>query len=174
MTKKNHYIVLPLTSNFSATYCSCLAQNDKKIFGTIRTKCLCQWPQLYSFDSNYLFSCLQVTVNWFQMQQAQVVSLPVNFQSLCENAKLYEPGLCYTEFVKSLPSDRTRVESFSFDISGTQNTGYVYIPIRNFFPAQNIPTEMSIQENLFWNHYSKFCFSKLAKACLFFFQIFDF
>uniref|UniRef100_A0A671PF87 Rho GTPase-activating protein 29 n=1 Tax=Sinocyclocheilus anshuiensis TaxID=1608454 RepID=A0A671PF87_9TELE len=49
-----------------------------------------------------------VTVNWFQMQQAQVVSLPVNFQSLCENAKLYEPGLCYTEFVKSLPSDSTR------------------------------------------------------------------
>uniref|UniRef100_A0A673I868 Rho GTPase-activating protein 29 n=1 Tax=Sinocyclocheilus rhinocerous TaxID=307959 RepID=A0A673I868_9TELE len=64
-----------------------------------------------------------VTVNWFQMQQAQVVSLPVNYQSLCENAKLYEPGLCYTEFVKSLPSDSTRVESFSFDISGTQNTG---------------------------------------------------
>uniref|UniRef100_A0A672RKT5 Rho GTPase-activating protein 29 n=1 Tax=Sinocyclocheilus grahami TaxID=75366 RepID=A0A672RKT5_SINGR len=64
-----------------------------------------------------------VTVNWFQMQQVQVVSLPVNFQSLCENAKLYEPGLCYTEFVKSLPSDSTRVESFSFDISGTQNTG---------------------------------------------------
>uniref|UniRef100_A0A673IE23 Rho GTPase-activating protein 29 n=1 Tax=Sinocyclocheilus rhinocerous TaxID=307959 RepID=A0A673IE23_9TELE len=64
-----------------------------------------------------------MTVNWFQMQQVQVVSLPVNFQSLCENAKLYEPGLCYTEFVKSLPSGRTRVESFSFDISGTQNTG---------------------------------------------------
>uniref|UniRef100_A0A673IE26 Rho GTPase-activating protein 29 n=1 Tax=Sinocyclocheilus rhinocerous TaxID=307959 RepID=A0A673IE26_9TELE len=52
-----------------------------------------------------------MTVNWFQMQQVQVVSLPVNFQSLCENAKLYEPGLCYTEFVKSLPSGRTRVES---------------------------------------------------------------
>ncbi|XP_009295801.1 rho GTPase-activating protein 29 isoform X2 [Danio rerio] len=64
-----------------------------------------------------------VTVNWFQMQQAQVASLPINFQSLCENSKLYEPGLCYTEFVKSLPSDRSRVESFSFDISSTHNTG---------------------------------------------------
>ncbi|XP_051538231.1 rho GTPase-activating protein 29-like isoform X1 [Myxocyprinus asiaticus] len=64
-----------------------------------------------------------VTVNWFQMQQAQVVSLPVNFQTLCENSKLYEPGLCYTEFVKSLPSDQTRGESFSFDFSGIQNTG---------------------------------------------------
>ncbi|KAI7792656.1 rho GTPase-activating protein 29 isoform X1 [Triplophysa rosa] len=64
-----------------------------------------------------------VTVNWFQLQQAQVVSLPVNFQSLCENAKLYEPGLCYTEFVKSLPSDRTRGESFTFNIPATQNSG---------------------------------------------------
>ncbi|XP_073686931.1 rho GTPase-activating protein 29 [Garra rufa] len=81
---------------------------------------LSQMPNLIII---YIFSCLQVTVNWFQMQQAQVVSLPVNFQSLCENAKLYEPGLCYTDFVKSLPSDRTRVESFSFDTCGTQNTG---------------------------------------------------
>ncbi|KAM4722901.1 rho GTPase-activating protein 29 [Rhinophrynus dorsalis] len=45
------------------------------------------------------------TVNLFQMQHAQVVSLPVNYQSLCENAKLYEPGHQYSEFVKSLPKD---------------------------------------------------------------------
>ncbi|KAG9351083.1 hypothetical protein JZ751_024973 [Albula glossodonta] len=63
-----------------------------------------------------------VTVNWFQMQQAQVVSLPVNYQSLCENAKLYEPGQQYSEFVKSLPKDRSRVESFSFDGQGPQNS----------------------------------------------------
>uniref|UniRef100_A0A8B9JBF9 Rho GTPase-activating protein 29 n=1 Tax=Astyanax mexicanus TaxID=7994 RepID=A0A8B9JBF9_ASTMX len=41
-----------------------------------------------------------VTVNWFQMQQAQVVCLPVNNQTLCESAKLYEPGQRYTEFVR--------------------------------------------------------------------------
>uniref|UniRef100_A0A8D0CVI0 Rho GTPase-activating protein 29 n=1 Tax=Sander lucioperca TaxID=283035 RepID=A0A8D0CVI0_SANLU len=46
-----------------------------------------------------------VTVNWFQLQQAQVVSLPVNYQSLCENAKLYEPGQRYIDFVRSLPTD---------------------------------------------------------------------
>uniref|UniRef100_A0AAY4CQQ5 Rho GTPase-activating protein 29 n=1 Tax=Denticeps clupeoides TaxID=299321 RepID=A0AAY4CQQ5_9TELE len=56
-----------------------------------------------------------VTVNWFQMQQAQVVSLPVNYQSLCESAKLYEPGLCYTDFVRSLSADQSQQESFSFD-----------------------------------------------------------
>ena len=46
----------------------------------------------------------QVTVNWFQLQQAQVVSLPVNHQSLCERAKLYEPGQCYVQYVSSLPT----------------------------------------------------------------------
>ncbi|KAJ8278008.1 hypothetical protein GJAV_G00082730 [Gymnothorax javanicus] len=63
-----------------------------------------------------------VTVNWFQMQQAQVVSLPVNHQSLCENAKLYEPGQQYVEFVKNLPKERSRVESFSFDGPSPQNS----------------------------------------------------
>ncbi|XP_034160412.2 rho GTPase-activating protein 29 isoform X2 [Pangasianodon hypophthalmus] len=64
-----------------------------------------------------------VTVNWFQMQQAQAVSLPVNNQTLCESAKLYEPGQRYTEFVKSLTPDRSRAESFSYDVAGSQSAG---------------------------------------------------
>ncbi|XP_019130413.1 rho GTPase-activating protein 29 isoform X2 [Larimichthys crocea] len=64
-----------------------------------------------------------VTVNWFQLQQAQVVSLPVNHQTLCENAKLYEPGQRYIDFVRSLPTDGPRLESHSFDSAVTQNTG---------------------------------------------------
>lgn len=64
-----------------------------------------------------------MTVNWFQLQQAQVVSLPVNHQSLCENAKLYEPGQRYVDFVRNLPTDGPRLESLSFDSAVTQNTG---------------------------------------------------
>lgn len=64
-----------------------------------------------------------VTVNWFQLQQAQVVSLPVNHQSLCENAKLYEPGQRYIDFVRGLPTDGPRLESHSFDSASVQNTG---------------------------------------------------
>nr|XP_046227801.1 rho GTPase-activating protein 29 isoform X3 [Scatophagus argus] len=64
-----------------------------------------------------------VTVNWFQLQQAQVVSLPVNHQSLCENAKLYEPGQRYIDFVRSLPTDGPHLESHSFDSGATQNAG---------------------------------------------------
>ncbi|XP_007559886.1 rho GTPase-activating protein 29-like isoform X1 [Poecilia formosa] len=62
-----------------------------------------------------------VTVNWFQLQQAQVVSLPVNHQSLCENAKQYEPGQRYIEFVRSLPTNGPRLESHSLDSPVTPN-----------------------------------------------------
>ncbi|XP_028288514.1 rho GTPase-activating protein 29 isoform X2 [Parambassis ranga] len=67
-----------------------------------------------------------VTVNWFQLQQAQVVSLPVNHQILCENAKLYEPGQRYIDFVRSLPADGPRLESHSFDSPVTQNAGMLF------------------------------------------------
>uniref|UniRef100_A0A1A7Y8V7 Rho GTPase-activating protein 29 n=1 Tax=Iconisemion striatum TaxID=60296 RepID=A0A1A7Y8V7_9TELE len=63
-----------------------------------------------------------VTVNWFQLQQAQVVSLPVNHQSLCENAKQYEPGQRYIEFVRSLPTNGPRLECHSLDSPVPQNS----------------------------------------------------
>ncbi|XP_064194745.1 rho GTPase-activating protein 29-like isoform X2 [Anguilla rostrata] len=67
-----------------------------------------------------------VTVNWFQLQQAQVVSLPVNYQALCESAKFYEPGQQYSEFVRTLPKDRSPVDSLSFDLYGPPNAGFSF------------------------------------------------
>ncbi|XP_048394900.2 rho GTPase-activating protein 29-like [Stegostoma tigrinum] len=64
-----------------------------------------------------------VTVNLFQMQHAQVVSLPVNCQSLCENTKLYEPGQQYSEFVKSLPKEEGSMEPYLFQYSVSSNAG---------------------------------------------------
>uniref|UniRef100_A0A3Q3XQR0 Rho GTPase-activating protein 29 n=1 Tax=Mola mola TaxID=94237 RepID=A0A3Q3XQR0_MOLML len=49
-----------------------------------------------------------VTVNWFQMQQAQIVSLPAHYLAHSESAKLYEPGECYAEFVRNLPNNLPR------------------------------------------------------------------
>uniref|UniRef100_A0AAZ3RUZ1 Rho GTPase-activating protein 29 n=1 Tax=Oncorhynchus tshawytscha TaxID=74940 RepID=A0AAZ3RUZ1_ONCTS len=56
-----------------------------------------------------------VTVNWLQLQQAQTVPLPGHYQALCENAKMYEPGQRYAEFVRNLPKDQIHMESFSVD-----------------------------------------------------------
>ncbi|NXA52813.1 RHG29 protein, partial [Nothocercus julius] len=62
-------------------------------------------------------------VNLFQLQHAQVVSLPVNCQSLCESAKLYEPGHQYSEFVKSLPKEGVAIEPTSFETQNSQVDG---------------------------------------------------
>ncbi|XP_065132168.1 rho GTPase-activating protein 29 isoform X1 [Paramisgurnus dabryanus] len=64
-----------------------------------------------------------VTVNWLQMQQTQTVPLPVNYQALCEQAKKYEPGQRYSEFVCSLPKERVWLESLSQDITAPSKTG---------------------------------------------------
>uniref|UniRef100_A0A8C1Y0W9 Rho GTPase-activating protein 29 n=1 Tax=Cyprinus carpio TaxID=7962 RepID=A0A8C1Y0W9_CYPCA len=64
-----------------------------------------------------------VTVNWFQMQQAQTQPLSVNYQALNEQAKKYEPGQCYSEFVCSLPKERVWLESLSQDITASSKTG---------------------------------------------------
>ncbi|XP_043856667.1 rho GTPase-activating protein 29-like [Dromiciops gliroides] len=58
-------------------------------------------------------------VNLFQMQHEQVVSLPVNYQSLCENAKLCDPGRKFAEFVKAKnsPKDDVHIKSSSFENS---------------------------------------------------------
>ncbi|XP_047444537.1 rho GTPase-activating protein 29-like isoform X2 [Mugil cephalus] len=62
-----------------------------------------------------------VTVNWFQMQQSQTVSLPAHYQALSDGAKLYEPGECYAEFArnlpKHLPKERLHSDSISSDSS---------------------------------------------------------
>ncbi|KAH0618398.1 hypothetical protein JD844_017547 [Phrynosoma platyrhinos] len=63
------------------------------------------------------------TVNLFQMHHAQVVSLPVNCQSLCESAKLYDPGQKFSEFVKNLPKDDAPIESGSFETQSSQAGG---------------------------------------------------
>ncbi|XP_072854075.2 rho GTPase-activating protein 29 isoform X1 [Pogona vitticeps] len=63
------------------------------------------------------------TVNLFQMQHAQVVSLPVNCQSLCESAKLYDPGQKFSEFVKNLPKYDVPIEPGSFETPSSQAGG---------------------------------------------------
>ncbi|NXL89609.1 RHG29 protein, partial [Alectura lathami] len=63
------------------------------------------------------------TVSLFQLQHAQVVSLPVNCQSLSESAKRYDPGQQYSEFVKSLPKEGAHIESGSFETQSSQIDG---------------------------------------------------
>ncbi|XP_068952864.1 rho GTPase-activating protein 29-like isoform X3 [Petaurus breviceps papuanus] len=58
-----------------------------------------------------------VIINLFQMQHEQLLSLQINYQSLCENAKSYNPGRNFADFVKAKTSPKEDIhhKSISFD-----------------------------------------------------------
>lgn len=102
---------------------------------------------LVSFGFSPFRLLLQVTVNWFQMQQAQLESLPAHYLAVTESSKSYEPGECYAEFArnlsKNLPkerllsnSDNTRYsEHVGIDFDSTFNLTYSHIesgPCKSF------------------------------------------
>ncbi|XP_071984982.1 rho GTPase-activating protein 29 isoform X1 [Engystomops pustulosus] len=100
-------------------YKTCMAEVEEKRIDmeNVKSEILTQIRELvYQCD----LTLKAATVNLFQLQHAQVVSLPVNCQTLCESAKRYEPGQQYSEFVKNLPKDDCGIEVGSCDASHTQ------------------------------------------------------
>ncbi|XP_077081520.1 rho GTPase-activating protein 29 isoform X2 [Siphateles boraxobius] len=103
-------------------YKACVADLEAKKVGLSSSK-----SEILTQIRKLVFQCdltlKAVTVNWFQMQQAQTVPLSVNYQALSEQAKKYEPGQRYSEFVCSLPKERVWLASLSQDITTSSKTG---------------------------------------------------
>ncbi|NXN47875.1 HMHA1 protein, partial [Rhinoptilus africanus] len=57
-----------------------------------------------SQSSHPIFSLryFQATISFYQIMHMQTAPLPVNFQTLCESSKLYDPGQQYASHVKQL------------------------------------------------------------------------
>jgi len=49
-----------------------------------------------------------VTVGYFQQQHSLTAPSPVQFQTLCESSRLYEPGSQYMKFVRRLPDSTSQ------------------------------------------------------------------
>ncbi|ETE72732.1 Rho GTPase-activating protein 29, partial [Ophiophagus hannah] len=75
--------------------------------------------QIYQCD----LTLKAATVNLFQIQHTQCVSMPVNCQLLCERAKLYDPGKKLFEYVKNLPKYDVPTESVCFETQTSQVGG---------------------------------------------------
>lgn len=66
------------------------------------------------------------TIAYFQLQHTVSAPAPVQFQTLCENCRGYEPGMQYSEFVRRLPSDESvQPESFIFEPYISEDMKYV-------------------------------------------------
>jgi len=83
-------------------YRSCVEEANDRHRNLLTTKSyiLCQIREL-------VMQCDQtmkaVTVSYFQQQHTLTAPCPVQFQTLCESSRLYEPGSQYMKFVKRLP-----------------------------------------------------------------------
>lgn len=110
-------------------------------------------PMLYDTHSLTHSVVLQVTVNWFQMQQAQAVSLPAHYQAMSESAKLYEPGECYAEFVrnlpKNLPKERVHSDSVSSDNTRYQSL-WMHTEVLEMISMVRLKSPL-----LYWSHFIK-------------------
>ncbi|KAM9439537.1 rho GTPase-activating protein 29-like isoform 2-T2 [Clarias gariepinus] len=106
-------------------YRVCVADAEAKNLSLTKTK-----YEILTQLREIIFQCdltlKAVTVNWFQMLHNQLVSVPGQYQTLCEQVKQYEPGQCYSEFVHSLPKERVWLEALSQEHAGPSRTGMTF------------------------------------------------
>ncbi|TSK13579.1 Rho GTPase-activating protein 29 [Bagarius yarrelli] len=112
---------LQKTEEAQEHYRVCVADAEAKNVHLTKTK-----SEILSQLRELIFQCdltlKAVTVNWFQMLYNQLVSVPEQYQMLCDQVKQYEPGQCYSEFVHSLPKERVWLEALSHERAGTSRT----------------------------------------------------
>uniref|UniRef100_A0A8C2XYS5 Rho GTPase-activating protein 29 n=1 Tax=Capra hircus TaxID=9925 RepID=A0A8C2XYS5_CAPHI len=82
-----------------------------------------------------------VTVNLFQMQHLQAASLSSSLQSLCDSAKLYDPGQEYSEFVRATNSAEEE------KVDGNVNKQLSSPPISGYGPSDSLEDVVRLPDN---------------------------
>ncbi|XP_035220982.1 rho GTPase-activating protein 45-like isoform X2 [Stegodyphus dumicola] len=84
------------------TYKSCVLEANERQLALEKIK-----GEVLQQVRELIYQCDQtmkaVTVGYFQLQSTLAAHAPVQYQTLCESSRLYEPGTQYMEFVKRLP-----------------------------------------------------------------------
>ncbi|XP_042903775.1 rho GTPase-activating protein 45 isoform X2 [Parasteatoda tepidariorum] len=106
------------------TYKSCILDANERQLSLEKIKC-----EVLQQVRELIYQCDQtmkaVTVGYFQLQSTLSAHAPVQFQTLCESSRLYEPGTQYMEFVKRLPQPTGPVSNgtspFTFESYSSEN-----------------------------------------------------
>lgn len=64
----------------------------------------------------------QATISFYQVMHMQTAPLPVNFQTLCESSKLYDPGQQYASHVRQLQRGDEPDVQYDFEPYVSHNT----------------------------------------------------
>ncbi|TRZ16199.1 hypothetical protein HGM15179_010878 [Zosterops borbonicus] len=84
-----------------ATYRTCVADanTQKQELEDTKVNCLRQIHEVIKQTDQVIKS---VTISFYQLMHMQTAPLPVNYQTLCESSKLYDPGQQYASHVRQL------------------------------------------------------------------------
>ncbi|XP_009869333.1 PREDICTED: minor histocompatibility protein HA-1, partial [Apaloderma vittatum] len=84
-----------------ATYRTCVADanTQKQELEDVKVNSLRQIHELIKQSDQVIKTA---TISFYQIMHMQTAPLPVNFQTLCESSKLYDPGQQYASHVKQL------------------------------------------------------------------------
>lgn len=102
------------------------------------------------------------------MQQTQAVSLLTHYQTLTDNAKLYEPGECYADFVRNLPKNLHK-EPLHSDSTATDNTRYQPSCLPS--PTHSCPVAIGLQNPHAALHLASCCFNTVHIALIMRFEL---
>ncbi|XP_060762571.1 rho GTPase-activating protein 29-like isoform X2 [Neoarius graeffei] len=126
-------------------YRMCVADAEAKKLSLTKTK-----SEILTQLRELIFQCdltlKAVTVNWFQMLYNQLVSVPVQYQTLCDQVKQYEPGQCYSEFVHSLPKERVWLEALSHEHAGPSSMPFHKRSLSSTHSSQGNLSQLSADE----------------------------
>ncbi|XP_064476776.1 rho GTPase-activating protein 45-like isoform X2 [Ornithodoros turicata] len=92
------------------TYKACVVEANERLLALERVK-----AEVLQQVRELICQCDQtmkaVTVAYFQLQHTVSAPSPVQFQTLCESSRLYEPGSQYMEYIKRIPIPLSREEA---------------------------------------------------------------
>uniref|UniRef100_A0A8C3XA32 Rho GTPase activating protein 45 n=1 Tax=Cyanoderma ruficeps TaxID=181631 RepID=A0A8C3XA32_9PASS len=103
-----------------ATYRTCVADanTQKQELEDTKVNCLRQIHEVIKQTDQVIKSA---TISFYQFMHMQTAPLPVNYQTLCESSKLYDPGQQYASHVRQLQRGDEPDVQYDFEPYVSQN-----------------------------------------------------
>ncbi|XP_044309348.1 rho GTPase-activating protein 45 isoform X2 [Varanus komodoensis] len=104
-----------------ATYRTCVADanTEKQELEDTKVTVLRQIHEVVRQSDQIIKSA---TISFYQIMHMQTAPMPVNFQTLCESSKLYDPGQQYASHVKQLQREDEPEIHYNFEPYMSQNS----------------------------------------------------
>uniref|UniRef100_A0A8C3NM72 Uncharacterized protein n=1 Tax=Geospiza parvula TaxID=87175 RepID=A0A8C3NM72_GEOPR len=132
-----------------ATYRTCVADanTQKQELEDTKVNSLRQIHEVIKQTDQVIKSA---TISFYQLMHMQTAALPVNFQTLCESSKLYDPGQQYASHVRQLQRGDEPDVQYDFEpyVSHNACSFPQFLPASRLFSSHSLPNTDSDPKGL--------------------------